>query len=219
MSDSVRTRATEDSRRPVFMSKADMVTGALRELLQSGEFKAGDPLPQRQLAARFGVSATPVREALRRLEAEGLVHFDPHRSSVVVEVDYGETVENFRIRAALESLGVELAMESMTDSDIDDIEEISNQFAAIADDPILVHSLNRQFHFRIYETANAPLLMSLLRRLWQSFPAGPQYRRAVGDSIVQHNAIVDALRTGDVGAVQELVRSHIMDASADFATD
>jgi DNA-binding GntR family transcriptional regulator len=84
-------------RENVYLSKTDMVTAAIRELIMNGDLRPGDALRQRDLAERFAGSPTPIREALRRLETEGLVSENAHRGSSVVEVDYGATQENFRI--------------------------------------------------------------------------------------------------------------------------
>lgn len=196
----------------VYMSKADMVTGALRELLESGELAPGEALRQRQLADRFGVSPTPVREALRRLEAEGLVSFDLHKGSNVVAVDYGATRENYRIRAALESLGAELAAESISDESVRELEEIIAEME-LTSDTDLVHELNRRFHFRIYEAASSPLLMSLIKRLWAAFPQGPQVVRSHSESISQHRTLVEALRSGDAQKAHEVMFHHIMEVA------
>ncbi len=86
-----------------------MVAALIREQIITGELAAGEQLRQRDLAQRFQVSQTPVREAMRRLESEGLVIGDTHRGFTVVEPDDGPVEENFQIRAALESLGASLA--------------------------------------------------------------------------------------------------------------
>ena len=88
-----------------YVSKTDLVAALIRELIITGELAAGEQLRQRDLAQRFHVSQTPVREAMRRLESEGLVVGDTHRGFTVVEPDDGPVEENFQIRAALESLG------------------------------------------------------------------------------------------------------------------
>ena len=94
---------------PGYVSKTDMVAALIREQIITGELPAGEQLRQRDLAQRFQVSQTPVREAMRRLESEGLVIGDTHRGFTVVEPDDGPVEENFQIRAALESLGASLA--------------------------------------------------------------------------------------------------------------
>jgi DNA-binding GntR family transcriptional regulator len=197
----------------IYLSKIDMVTAALRELIQNGELRAGDGLRQRDLAARFGVSTTPVREALRRLESEGLVRHSTHSGATVVEVDYGATVENYRIRAALESLAVRMAAEVATDADIRAVEKL-NQRLARSTDPQRVNELNRRLHFRIYEIADSPLLLALLRRLWNAFPMGPQASRPVAESVEQHARIIEALRAHDPAAAAEATEYHILEAAS-----
>lgn len=194
----------------VYMSKADMVTGSLRELLENGDLAPGEPLRQRHLAERFGVSPTPVREALRRLEAEGLVTFDLHKGSTVVAVDFGATRENYRIRAALEALGAELAAESIGSDDIHELEAIIARMETASDND-QIHELNQRFHFRVYEAAASPLLMSLIKRLWAAFPQGPQVVRPHSESISQHRTLVEALRSGDREKAHEVTWHHIMD--------
>ena len=92
-----------------YVSKTDLVAALIRELIITGELDPGEQLRQRDLAQRFGVSQTPVREAMRRLESEGLVIGDTHRGFTVVAPAVGRIEENFQIRAALESLGASLA--------------------------------------------------------------------------------------------------------------
>ncbi len=202
----------------VYLSKTDMVTAAIRELIMNGELRPGDALRQRNLADRFNVSPTPVREALRRLETEGFVSENTHRGSSVVEVDFGATQENYRIRAALESLAVELAAERMTEERLEEIEAIHRELASHRGEDKEVHELNRLLHFRIYEAADSPLLLSLLRRLWQAFPHGPQVVRPFPESIRQHGEIIEALRDRDPQGAAARTRAHIMDAAARLAT-
>src|SRR5207245_3025349 len=92
-----------------YISKTDLVAALIRELIITGELAAGEQLRQRDLAQRFGVSQTPVREAMRRLESEGLVVGDTHRGFTVVEPDDGTVEENFQILAALASHSSTLA--------------------------------------------------------------------------------------------------------------
>src|SRR5258708_18529089 len=105
-----------------YVSKSDMVTDVLRELITDRQLSPGTPLRQRQLAEQFDVSYTPVREALRRLESEGLVVTDVHRGASVSQAESDELEENFRILAALESLAGSIALTKMTDEDMAEIE-------------------------------------------------------------------------------------------------
>ena len=196
----------------VYLSKNDMVTAALRELIIRGEIQPGTPLRQRDLAERFDVSPTPVREALRRLEVEGLVSYDVHRGVTVIEADSGSLTENYQIRAALESLAAGLAATKVTPADVDEIEAINEQMALRATQGEEIRRLNRTFHFRIYECSGSPLLLSLMRLLWQAFPDGPPVVHPKRESVRQHGEVVEALRAGDAEAASAAARRHILAA-------
>ena len=144
-----------------YVSKSDMVTDELRELITDRQLSPGTPLRQRDLAEQFDVSYTPVREALRRLESEGLVATDVHRGATVARTESEEIEENYRILAVLEALAGTLAVSKMTDPDLTEIETLYCQVAACHPDDSRLAELNRQFHFRIYECARSPMLLLL----------------------------------------------------------
>jgi DNA-binding GntR family transcriptional regulator len=146
--------------RGTYLSKSDMVTDIVRDLITDGLLSPGTPLRQRDLAEQFDVSYTPVREALRRLESEGLVVTDVHRGATVARTESEELEENYRILAALETLAGSLAVAKITDDDIADIEARCREVAACLPDDDRLAELNRQFHFRIYECARSPMLFS-----------------------------------------------------------
>ena len=194
-----------------YLSKTDMVAALIRELIITGELTAGEQLRQRDLAQRFGVSQTPVREAMRRLESEGLVIGDTHRGFTVVAGDAGPVEENFQIRAALESLGASLAAGKIDAAGISRLQDLNRQMAALAEDDPRYPGLNREFHFTVYSSARSPLLMSLMRLLWAPLHGGPRVLRTHAESARQHDAIVDALRAGDAEAAAARTYQHIMD--------
>ena len=119
---------------PGYVSKTDLVAALIRELVITGELAPAEQLRQRDLAQRFGVSQTPVREAMRRLESEGLLVCDTHRGFTVVAPDVGRVEENFQIRAALESLGAALAARKIDPGGLDRLRELNDQMRALADD-------------------------------------------------------------------------------------
>jgi DNA-binding GntR family transcriptional regulator len=194
----------------VYTSKSDMVTALLREQILSGELRESSALRQRDIALRFGVSQTPVREALRRLESEGLVVSDTHRGSNVAEARDGAVEENYQIRAALESLGAQLAAKTITAAQLDNLVTLNQRMQAVGEDVAAYGPLNRDFHFSIYESAGSPLLLSLMRLLWQSMPNGPRVLRSHAESTRQHQALIDALRERDGAAAADITREHIL---------
>ncbi len=198
---------------PGYVSKTDMVAALIRQLIITGELPAGGQLRQRDLAQRFGVSQTPVREALRRLESEGLVVGDTHRGFTVVEPDDGPVEENFQIRAALESLGASLAARKVDARGVEALRALNDQIRALGDDDPRYAGLNRDFHFGVYEHAGSPLLLSLMRLLWASLHGGPKVGRTHAESARQHDAILDALSAGDAAAASARTYQHIMSAA------
>jgi DNA-binding GntR family transcriptional regulator len=193
-----------------YVSKSDMVTDVLRELITDRHLSPGTPLRQRDLAEQFDVSYTPVREALRRLESEGLVVSDVHRGAAVAFTESEEMEENFRILAALEALAGSLAVSKMTDGDLVEIEALYQQVAACAPEDERLSELNRQFHFRLYECARSPMLLLLMRLLWRSFPQGPQAGRPHRESVHQHGQLLSALKRKDQDQVAAIIRDHVL---------
>jgi DNA-binding GntR family transcriptional regulator len=193
-----------------YVSKSDMVTDALRQLITDRELSPGTPLRQRQIAALFDVSYTPVREALRRLESEGLVVTDVHRGATVAGADPEDLEENYRILAALESLAGSLAVSKITEDDIAEIDALYREVAACGPDDGRLAELNRQFHFRLYECARSPMLLLLLRLLWRSFPRGPQAGRPHQESVRQHAKLLNALKRRNEEEVAASIRDHVL---------
>ena len=193
-----------------YVSKSDMVTDVLRELITDRQLSPGAPLRQRDLAEQFEVSYTPVREALRRLESEGLVVTDVHRGATVARTESEELEENYRILAALEALAGSLAVAKMTDDDVAEIEALYRHVAACRPDDDGLAELNRQFHFRIYECARSPMLLLLMRLLWRSFPRGPQAGRPHEESVQQHAQLVEALKRRDEEQAATIIRDHVL---------
>ena len=193
-----------------YSSKSDIVCAMLRELIISGELAASEPLRQRELAARFGVSQTPVREALRRLESEGLVVNDPHRGATVAASRNGMVQDNSLLRAALEPLGARLAAGAVTEEQLARLRELNDAMAEVSGDQERFSSLNREFHFAIYEAASSPMLLSMMRLLWQAMPAGPKVTRPHAESAAQHHDLIEALAAHDPERAAEITRQHIL---------
>ena len=196
-----------------YSSKSDIVCAMLRELIISGELEPSEPLRQRDLATRFGVSQTPVREALRRLESEGLVVNDPHRGATVSESRSGVVEDNAQIRAALEPLGARLAAKAITAEQLATLRALNEQMSQMAEGDPQYGVLNREFHFTIYQAAASPMLLSMMRLLWQAMPDGPVVTRSHAESAEQHAALIEALSSGDADAAADITRTHIMGAT------
>ena len=198
---------------PGYLSKTDLVAALIRELVITGELGPGEQLRQRDLALRFGVSQTPVREAMRRLESEGLLVCDTHRGFTVVTPGDGRVEENFQIRAALESLGAALAARKIDADGLARLRDLNEQMRALADDDPRYAELNREFHFTVYSCACSPLLLSLMRLLWASLHGGPRVSRTHAESARQHDEILAALADADAPAASARTYQHVMGAN------
>jgi DNA-binding GntR family transcriptional regulator len=207
-----------------FQSKSDIIAAYVRDMIITGQAEPNSPLRQRDLAQRFGVSPTPVREALRRLEAEGLVKYDLHRGATVIDGSFAPNEENYWVRAALEPFAARLAAARITTEELTELHEIHAELCRTppTDGSIntdaAYHELNRRFHFGIYAAARSPLLLALIRLLWQSFPLGPATVQTREDSLACHQSILDALHGRDADAAELHTRRHILEA-AGYETD
>ena len=192
-----------------YSSKSDVVSAVLRELIISGELEPSEPLRQRDLAERFRVSQTPVREALRRLESEGLVVNDPHRGATVAGSRSGAQEDNIQIRASLEALGARLAARGIPSERIRSLREINDLIKSLPEGDPQYAVLNRRFHFAVYEAAGSPVLLSMMRLLWQAMPSGPKVARSQEDSCEEHRRLIDALASHDSEAAAAITFEHI----------
>jgi DNA-binding GntR family transcriptional regulator len=206
----VNTNELEGLAAVQYSSKSDIVCAILRELIISGDLAPSQPLRQRDLAKRFGVSQTPVREALRHLESEGLVVNDPHRGATVAGSRSGQAGENAQIRAALEPLGARLAARAITANDITTLRRLNESIYSLEEGDLRYGSLNREFHFKIYEAASSPVLLSMMRLLWQAMPTGPRVKRTQQESAAQHDALIEALERRDEDEAAAVTYEHIL---------
>jgi DNA-binding GntR family transcriptional regulator len=143
---------------------SEWIAAALRQAILRGEFKAGQPLLQDEVAARFGVSKIPAREALLQLKAEGLVSFYPNRGATVSELSAGEVNEIYIICIALETPALRHALSHLTRADFVRLEGL----IAIMDDerdPLTWSELNWEFHAALYQPCGMPRLMAHIHML------------------------------------------------------
>jgi DNA-binding GntR family transcriptional regulator len=198
-----------------YRTKTDLVADAIRSMIQSGELQPGTELHQRMVAELLGVSPTPVREAMRRLEAEGFVSIEPHRSAMVVVPDDSQ-YEGALILGALEGLGAEMAAKKVRPGDIDSLVEL-NQRLAEAGTVTEKLRLDREFHTRICEITGSPILLSQLNLLWRTMGDVPLLEGSVRSWAAQHQVIIDALAGGDCSEARDATHAHVLDGFRDLA--
>ncbi len=202
---------------------SERAAGAVRELILHGEFAAGARLGEAELAERLGVSRTPVREALTRLAAEGLVEIVPNRGARVSSWTVDELEEVFDLRAALEPRLTALAVPHASVEDVDELEVLAEEMLAVgspglAQDLDAIVPLNRAFHERLVALADHPAMAGALAGaihapiVLRNFHAydDAALRRSLG----HHLEIVAAVRVGDATWAQAVMTAHIHNARA-----
>jgi DNA-binding GntR family transcriptional regulator len=211
-------------------TKADDIALVIEEAIVSGELAPGTVLRQEQLSEQFEVSRTPIREALRKLAALGLVSFEPNRGVRVRTITREELREAFLIRAELESLATEVAATRMTDDALEALDAAQKRFHRLTEEMRAREpgrdrrSLtaewvrgNHAFHDVIYAVADLPLVEQLAKSARRTF-SGPAVW-APGDSRIdelyakndqQHRAIRAALAAGSAEGARSLARDHVL---------
>ena len=193
-------------------------TEALRERILRGVYADDTPLRQDALAAELGVSRIPIREALRQLEAEGLVVFNPHRGAVVSSLSVDAIDELFELRAQIESDLVRRAVVGTTSEHISRAKEILNAYEAAFRDGEVTEwgKLNWEFHSTLYAPAERPFTMAIIQRLHQQSDRYLRMQLVLthGESraIDEHRAILAAVAAHDVKLASSLMKQHIIGA-------
>jgi DNA-binding GntR family transcriptional regulator len=194
------------------------VLGELRRAITSGQLKPGAPIRQEALAEQLGVSRVPLREALKTLEAEGLVVHEAHRGYFVAELSLADLREVYRIREILEAEAVRQASERLDGHALDALASVQREVEEASDvgDVAGMAAANRRFHFALYEAAEMPRLVRLIATLWDATDA---YRSLYyvesthRDHVVwEHRAILDALRNGETDDAVRLLDEHRVNA-------
>jgi DNA-binding GntR family transcriptional regulator len=196
-------------------SSADVVFDALRDAIIRGQLAEGEILRQDTIAQMFNVSRIPVREALQRLEAQGLVTATRYKGVVVTPMSVAEIQEIFEFRALLEPHVIAFAVPQMTEESLAYARACCDAFATETQ-PTHWGDLNRQFHSALYADARRPYFMSVIDKTKDRVD---RYVRAILElangmetARREHKAILDACLARDAAAAADLTRQHIVNA-------
>lgn len=197
-----------------YRTMQEIVYDTIRDAILSGRYRPGQRLVADELAKEIGVSRMPVREALHRLEATGLVTLTPHRGAVVNELSEAEIIEIYHIRAVLDGLATRLAAPHLCKPDHARLNAILDQMAAAAKAKDLdrVLRVNREFHQIIWQAAHAPRLQSLLENLYDASQRFRHLSVLLPGRLEQltqdHRRITQALARGDVNRAERFAIEH-----------
>lgn len=193
-------------------STPDLIADALREAILQGVFSEGQSLKQDEIAKQFGVSRIPVREALRQLEAEGLVKLAPNRGATVAVLSPAQAREIGEMRVALETMALRLAIPQLTEGDLQQAAAILAATEEVADMGRW-GELNWEFHATLYGKANRPRLLGTIKTLHVNID---RYVRVMMAKLgyqersqQEHRQFLEACQRRDVEVAVRLLAEHI----------
>jgi DNA-binding GntR family transcriptional regulator len=194
------------------LTTSEALAREVRAGIQRGDFPPGSRLRQADVAERFGVSTTPVREAFALLQAEGLLRIDPHRGAFVSNPSEKDVSEYYEIREVLEDLAITLAAERITDDLLREVASLHREMMA-TDDPARWAELNNRFHLRIYQAGDRPRLCSIIMNLREASSAYLQMCLEAGGRKIgadhEHASILEALQAGNASEARAATREHL----------
>lgn len=203
------------STEPHLPPRGEVVYNELRKAILDGYYQPGRPVREAEVAERLSVSRTPVREAFRRLQTDGILEFTPWRGVIVAELNEKQIIELYAMRKVLEGTAAALAALNATDDQLADLEMLI-EHAEGETDPQMLADLNRDFHQAIFDAADNRYLLHALQSLRNPMALLSKTTYSVPDRPVtaqaEHRQIVDAIRQGDTGAAEKLGYGHIANA-------
>lgn len=195
------------------MSRAEHAYQTLLQAIIKGNLKPGGRILEAELASWLEISRTPVREALKRLESEGLVCSAPRRGMVVARLDLQAIMELYQMREVLEGTAARLAAQQCSEAEVYNLRELLDQERSTQHDPAEQAIKNRAFHNAIYLAAHNRYLLKSLNSLRDAMALlGPTtyiLRSRPQTALSEHGAIVQAIENRDGSAAEKAAREHI----------
>ena len=195
------------------MSQGELAYARLVEAIRSGDFRPGDRLRETDIAARLSLSRTPIREALRKLEADGIVEHRARIGAVIRKLSHAEVVELYEMRVVLERTAAEMAAKHAAEAEVDALEALNDALAKAGARPRAAAAINQDFHRGIYLATRNRFLLEAARALNNAL-------MLLGETTLddaarirtvchQHQDIIDAIRAGDVEAAGASAEAHL----------
>ena len=203
-----------------FVTKKEYVALRLREMIVSGQMAPGTRVRQLQLAADLGISATPVREAIRQLETEGYLQSRPHVGASVRQINREGLEEIYHVRSMLEGWLAREAATRMTDADLGELRALCDEFNADTrrGDHVAARRANYRLHRLVWERAEQSATLEIVNALWAKFPWDTLNYVPGRDerTVREHEALVAALQARDPGGAEAALRAHIASGRHDY---
>lgn len=200
--------------RPLFRSKKESVLDAIRSGIINGQYRPGQKLVIDEMAAQFGISAIPIREALQQLQADGLVKIEPHVGATVAPIEANLVEEVFDLLEALELMSARRACKRMTAAQFDELEAIVSKMDGMLDDLDAWSAMNVRLHTYICECADIPLAQSMLVKVldhWnrlRKVHLKEVHAKRAHMSQKEHWQILRAMKAGDTDRLEHVIGEH-----------
>ena len=198
-----------------YLPLRDVVFNTLREAILKGELKPGERLMELQLAAKLGVSRTPIREAIRMLEQEGLAVTIPRKGAEVAKMTEKDMEDVLQIREALDELAAKIACEQISEEQLEELVATMHEFeeSTKTDNVKKIAEADVKFHDIIYQSTGNPKLVNMLNNLReQMYRYRLEYIKDADKRqilVVEHDYILKAIRSRHVAEAKKAIREHI----------
>ena len=198
-----------------YLPLRDVVFKTLRQAILKGELEPGERLMEIQLAERLGVSRTPIREAIRKLELEGLVLMIPRKGAEVAKISESNLRDVLEVRRSLEELAIDLACQRITEEELDELNKAEVDFKAAIEngDAMQIAQTDESFHEIIYNSTKNQKLVQILNNLReQMYRYRLEYIKDADKRqilVVEHDYILKAIRSRHVAEAKKAIREHI----------
>lgn len=195
------------------LSQGGVAFAKVMQAIEAGVYQPGDRLREVEIADRLSLSRTPVREALRRLEAEHIIEHRPRVGAVIRKLGQAEVVELYEMRLVLERTAAEMAAKHAADAEVDALVAINDQIAAAGDDGPRAAAINQTFHRAIYLAARNRFLLDSARAMNNALLLLGPTTLADADRIAtvvhQHSQIIEAIGAADIEAAGAAAEAHL----------
>lgn len=195
------------------LSQGEVAFAKLMHAIETGIYQPGDRLREVEIADRLSLSRTPIREALRRLEAEKIIEHRPRVGAIIRKLGQPEVVELYEMRLVLERTAAEMAAKHAAEAEVDALGALNDTIAQTGDDPASAAAINQKFHRAIYLAGRNRFLLDAARAMNNALLLLGPTTLADADRIAtvtaQHTQIIDAISAGDIEGAGAAAEAHL----------
>ncbi len=206
----VRTQMTTDQ---TDLSQGGVAFAKLMQAIETGIYQPGDRLREVEIAERLSLSRTPIREALRRLEAENIVEHRPRVGAAIRRLGQAEVVELYEMRLVLERTAAEMAAKHSVEAEVDALAALNAEIAESGDDAAMAAAINQKFHRAIYLAGRNRFLLDAARAMNNALlllgPTTLADAERIATVTHQHSQIIDAISAGDIEGAGVAAEAHL----------